>query len=325
MEDRLKKLLSRLAAPVEALPLSENSGLPAGRCAVREGKLCLALPEAGLMLRCPEDTPGGADILLLSAALAVPEQGSDEELCAAILRGELTGHRLEEAARRCGLRDALCCRVLLMRLPGNAALLKGLTPTEDRDLLTVLDRDTAALVKDMTGLETPEEAAEFALALRETVLEETGGSITVGVGGLVRTPEALAEGAAQARTALEAGGTFRPEEQVFLWEKTVLERLLAETRPETLQALRRQLSGGGNDRLLTEEMLSTIRMFFRKDLNLSDTARQLFIHRNTLIYRLDRIKAQTGLDLRCFDDAVTFRILMEMHQAGREVRREENK
>ena len=57
-------------------------------------------------------------------------------------------------------------------------------------------------------------------------------------------------------------------------------------------------------------------MFFRKDLNLSDTARQLYIHRNTLVYRLDKIQRQTGLDLRRFDDAVTFKMLLEMRKCA---------
>ncbi len=69
-------------------------------------------------------------------------------------------------------------------------------------------------------------------------------------------------------------------------------------------------------RLFNEEMLYTIEMFFKKDLNLSDTARQLYIHRNTLVYRLDKVQRQTGLDLRKFDDAVTFKILMELKKCG---------
>ena len=69
-------------------------------------------------------------------------------------------------------------------------------------------------------------------------------------------------------------------------------------------------------RLFNEEMLYTIEMFFKKDLNLSDTARQLYIHRNTLVYRLDKVQRQTGLDLRKFEDAVTFKILMELKKCG---------
>lgn len=71
-------------------------------------------------------------------------------------------------------------------------------------------------------------------------------------------------------------------------------------------------------KLFNEEMLQTIEMFFRKDLNLSDTARQLYIHRNTLVYRLDKVQRLTGLDLRRFDNAVTFKILYELKKCGQE-------
>ena len=63
-------------------------------------------------------------------------------------------------------------------------------------------------------------------------------------------------------------------------------------------------------------MLYSIEMLFKKDLNLSDTARQLYIHRNTLVYRLDKVQRQTGLDLRSFDDAITFKILMELKKVS---------
>ena len=69
-------------------------------------------------------------------------------------------------------------------------------------------------------------------------------------------------------------------------------------------------------RLFSEEILHTIETFFRKDLNLSDTARQLYIHRNTLVYRLDKVQRMTGLDLRRFDDAVTFKMLLEMKKCA---------
>ena len=62
--------------------------------------------------------------------------------------------------------------------------------------------------------------------------------------------------------------------------------------------------------------MPAIEMFFKKDLNLSDTARQLYIHRNTLVYRLDKVQRQTGLDLRSFDDAITFKILMELKKVS---------
>ena len=81
---------------------------------------------------------------------------------------------------------------------------------------------------------------------------------------------------------------------------------------ETAEHYHSLLFNRSTSRLFSEEILSTVEMFFRKDLNLSDTARQLYIHRNTLVYRLDKVQRQIGLDLRKFDDAVTFKMLMEM-------------
>ena len=92
----------------------------------------------------------------------------------------------------------------------------------------------------------------------------------------------------------------------------LLPRFLSELSPETAEHYHKLLFNESTSRLFNDEMLKTIQVFFQKDLNLSDTARQLYIHRNTLVYRLDKVLRETGLDLRRFDDAVTFRMLMEM-------------
>ena len=101
-----------------------------------------------------------------------------------------------------------------------------------------------------------------------------------------------------------------------MFSKLVLERFLMELPQEISAYYHSLLFNRKTQRLFNEEMLYTIEMFFKKDLNLSDTARQLYIHRNTLVYRLDKVQRQTGLDLRKFEDAVTFKILMELKKCG---------
>ena len=96
----------------------------------------------------------------------------------------------------------------------------------------------------------------------------------------------------------------------------LLERFLSELSPEMAEHYHSLLFNRSTARLFGEEMLYTIEMFFKKDLNLSDTARQLYIHRNTLVYRLDKVQRQVGLDLRKFEDAVTFKMLLEMSKCG---------
>ena len=94
----------------------------------------------------------------------------------------------------------------------------------------------------------------------------------------------------------------------------MLERFLMSVPREDSLRYHSLLFNRKTAKLFNEEMLQTIEMFFRKDLNLSDTARQLFIHRNTLVYRLDKVQRQVGLDLRKFEDAVTFKMLLEMRK-----------
>ena len=93
--------------------------------------------------------------------------------------------------------------------------------------------------------------------------------------------------------------------------------------PENIaESYLRVLFSPRTEKVLSKDIMDTIDTFFRKDLNLSDTARQLYIHRNTLVYRLDKVYRHTGLDLRKFDDAVTFRIFMELKKRRRKEEQE---
>ena len=126
--------------------------------------------------------------------------------------------------------------------------------------------------------------------------------------------DALAEAWAQAKGALALGQIFHPGEQLFVWSHLAEERVLSEIDPEKAAAYAGLLFNRRTARLFDDEMLETIETFMKKDLNLSDTARQMYIHRNTLVYRLDKVQRVTGLDLRRFDDAVTFRLLGQLRR-----------
>ena len=107
---------------------------------------------------------------------------------------------------------------------------------------------------------------------------------------------------------------FCENETVFDFSSMLLPRFLADLSPEIAEHYHHLLFNPSTSRLFNEEMLRTIEVFFQKDLNLSDTARQLYIHRNTLVYRLDKVQRETGLDLRKFADAVTFKMLLDMRK-----------
>ena len=145
---------------------------------------------------------------------------------------------------------------------------------------------------------------------------ETAHQMTVGIGKMRRTIDELRDSYNEARRAIEVGRIFKPEESIYIYSRLILERFLMELPQDISAYYHGLLFNRENQRLFNEEMLYTIEMFFKKDLNLSDTARQLYIHRNTLVYRLDKVQRQTGLDLRSFDDAITFKILMELKKVS---------
>ena len=188
-------------------------------------------------------------------------------------------------------------------------ILQELAPLEENDLLA---EDGAGRTLMIKAGEDPDEIAEFALAVIDTVEGETGVRLKAGVSDVHRAPEEWPAGYREALNALEIGDRFHPKAPVQVYAHQLLERMAEQIPPEVRLKLRRQVFGDHPEEILTEETLETAESFFEADLNLSVAARQMFVHRNTLNYRLDRIRRETGLDLRVFRDAVVFRLLMNM-------------
>ena len=190
---------------------------------------------------------------------------------------------------------------------------------EPGDLLVDYSPGLAVLIKQETDLA---DAEEFALALLNTLEGEAALKPEAGIGeihrGTAEWPAALREALAAIRTGRE----FHLRGPVQVFRKQMLERLLSAIPPEERRAFRSSVFPNGIRKTLTPEMLETVEVFFASDLNLSDTARQMFIHRNTLTYRLDKIRRETGLDLRRFGDAVIFRVLMALPEGGPEAQAE---
>jgi len=206
----------------------------------------------------------------------------------------------------------------MIQVQGRTAhdILSEIIPMSSGDILIPMDNHNASFVKVCTGMEDVEELRQFAAALQETVLSETGLPLTIGIGEIAKTAGELHQSYRQARRAIEIGRIYRSEETIHVYSSLLLERFLSDLPPETASHYHSLLFNRRTSRLFSEEILYTIEMFFRKDLNLSDTARQLYIHRNTLVYRLDKVQRQVGLDLRKFDDAVTFKMLLEMKKCA---------
>ena len=114
----------------------------------------------------------------------------------------------------------------------------------------------------------------------------------------------------EAKMALDVGKIFYSEKNIVAYSNLGIGRLIYQLPWPLCKMYRREIFGNKSPDNFDDEMLTTINKFFENNLNVSETSRQLFIHRNTLVYRLDKIQKQTGLDIRIFEDSITFKIAM---------------
>ena len=334
VQDQIEEVLGRLSVPLtahehdsEALqelpPLAEDT--PVGF----RGQLYLSVRQPAVVLSCPENLPGAKDIIILGGALVSSLGSSDSyaetsyDVYRRALRGELVGselaalsheHQLPQEMKRC----VMVFHIVQTDQKRAYELLCDITPVQEKDVLIDMDRHTVALIKDMSEVDNFDELRQFGQALQETLMSETAHQMTVGIGRTRHMIDELWESYSEAKRAIEVGRIFQPEDNIYMFSRLILERFLMELPADLSAYYHGLLFNRKTQRLFNEEMLYTIDMFFKKDLNLSDTARQLYIHRNTLVYRLDKVQKQTGLDLRTFEDAVTFKILMELKKVSGE-------
>lgn len=191
-------------------------------------------------------------------------------------------------------------------------LVKNLSNMKSGDFVTTVDNHSIVLVKDVSHVleqELDEKLEEIAMSLVDCIHMEVMIKVRVAFGNVIHTIEEIAESFKQAKLALEVGRVFYAEKDTISYGKLGLGRLIYQLPIDLCEMFIEEVFGGKvPDILEDEEAMSTVNMFFDNNLNISETARQLYVHRNTLVYRLERIEKAIGLDIRTFDDAMTFRI-----------------
>lgn len=175
-----------------------------------------------------------------------------------------------------------------------------------------VDTETVCIVVTQNAELSSSDQEDLLAAIEDTARELGHDKLVIGVGESATSLEQLGESYRQAIDAIRIGQTYHLNGKVFFFRKLVVERLLNSIPEQTCRKYYQFLFNRRNNRLLNEEMQRTIRIFMDSNLNLSEAARSIFIHRNTLVYRLDKLQAATGLDLRKFDDAATFKFLMQL-------------
>ena len=187
----------------------------------------------------------------------------------------------------------------------------SMAPMEAADVLIPIDYQTALFIKE-ASVHSENEIKEFAEALIGTMEAEGVVDIRAGIGGAYAGEDGIRKGYTEALKALDLGNRYHPEDHVSVYSEQMLERIIDAIPAEKKNSLKKIFFGEDRSSGFSDEMIETVRVFFRNDLNLTAASKQLFIHRNTLNYRLDKIKKDFGLDLRSFSDAVIFRIMSEI-------------
>lgn len=346
-----KRYIQKIARVFEGLTLPVRLLDAEGQCLVPENGAGMLLPAAqlaqglnhrigdqflraldmnpALYLTAPADAAGASDVLCVADAMLMSlfksglSIASHTDVYRRALKQELVGSDLNARAseHQIPLESDRCVMLFQLEQTDRVSAystLGELIPLSDNDVLVEMNRSLVALIKDMDEFEDTDDLSQYAEAVLETLLEEAVQNVTVGIGEVKHSLSQLGESYAEARRAMEVGYVFHPDSNIHVFRSLMLERFLMNVPREESLYYHGLLFNPKTARLFNDEMLQTIDMFFRKDLNLSDTARQLFIHRNTLVYRLDKVQRQTGLDLRHFDDAVTFKILCELKKCGQE-------
>ncbi|MDE7464062.1 MAG: helix-turn-helix domain-containing protein, partial [Clostridiales bacterium] len=152
-------------------------------------------------------------------------------------------------------------------------------------------------------------AGEFAVVLRENLAEEIDSNIKIGVGGIAHGVSELPTYYMYAKSALTSGAEFDPRSDVYSYKEYALIKILSELpRHTTEKFVKTALDRSYRAVLSDNELMTAADAFIRHSLNISEASRSMYVHRNTLIYRLDKIEKLTGLNIRNFNDAMTFRV-----------------
>lgn len=190
-------------------------------------------------------------------------------------------------------------------------LLGGMYGNHSGDFVTAVDENSVILIKSLGKGQTYDEIDRISTTIVDMMNTEAMLNVRVSYGGIAYEIKDLSKSFKEAKMALEVGKIFYAEKRVNAYNTLGIGRLIYQL-PESLCRIFIDEIFGGREVPddLDEETLNTINKFFENNLNVSETSRQLFVHRNTLVYRIEKLEKSCGLDVRKFDDALTFKIAM---------------
>ena len=199
-------------------------------------------------------------------------------------------------------------------------IIQNFFPDKSKDFVINVNESDIALVKEVRPNVDIKDLEKLARSINDTLLSEFYFNAIIGIGTCVTGIKELAHSFKEAQVALEVGKVFDTEKTIISYENLGIARLIYQLPTTLCDMFLKEVFKCGSIESLDQETLFTIQKFFENNLNVSETSRKLFVHRNTLVYRLEKIKKLTGLDLREFDDAIVFKValMVRKYLASRE-------
>ena len=203
--------------------------------------------------------------------------------------------------------------VFLVRQVGRADvavvdLLAGMFPDRQHDFVLSVSESDIVVIKEMAPDETSEDVCALAETIERAVQTELHVQTVIGIGTAANHLRELADRYKEAQVAIEVGKVFENEKPVIHYDNLGIGRIIYQLPTTLCEMFLSEAFKKNPIEALDEDTLDTINRFFENNLNVSETARKLYVHRNTLVYRLEKVKKITGLDLREFEDAILFKV-----------------
>ena len=217
--------------------------------------------------------------------------------------------------------------VFLVRQLGNndvatVDVLSGMFPDKLQDFILSINESDVVIIKQITPSTTAEDLEKIARSVEDTLKNELFIKCVIGIGTVAEHLRSLADSYKEAQTAIDVGKVFDTEKSIINYENLGIGRLIYQLPTTLCEIFLSEIFKKSSIDSLDQETLFTINKFFENNLNVSETSRKLFVHRNTLVYRLEKIKKLTGLDLRQFDHAIVFKValMVRKYLSSREAR-----
>ena len=187
-------------------------------------------------------------------------------------------------------------------------ILQNMFPDKNKDYVISIGENDIVLVREVKYNVESKELEKLAHTIADTISSEFFLRVTIGIGTVAETLKDLAASFRESQVAIEVGKVFDTKKNIINYENLGIGRLIYQLPTTLCEMFLQEVFKKGSLESLDRETLMTIQAFFENNLNVSETSRKLFVHRNTLVYRLEKIRKLTGLDLREFEHAITFKV-----------------